>query len=58
MGLQIVLIISGESTALEDRLINYLLFYVPLKNISLIWRRHHCQSRAAKFRTMLGAQGL
>jgi hypothetical protein len=40
-----------------DWLIN-LLFYVPLKNISLIWRRHHCQWRAAKFRPMLGAQGL
>jgi hypothetical protein len=36
----------------------FLLFYVPLKNISLIWRRHHCRWRAAKFRPMLGAQGL
>jgi hypothetical protein len=25
---------------------------------SLIWRRHHCRWRAAKFRPMLGAQGL
>jgi hypothetical protein len=36
-------------------------FYVPLKNISLIWRPHHCRWRAAKFRpmlSMLGAQGL
>jgi hypothetical protein len=24
-------------------LIDYLRFYVPLKNISLIWRRHHCR---------------
>ena len=24
-------------------------FFVPLKNISLIWRRHHCQWRAADF---------
>jgi hypothetical protein len=39
-------------------LIDYLRFYVPLKNISLIWRRHHCRWRAAKFRPMLGAQGL
>jgi hypothetical protein len=39
-------------------LIHYLGFYVPLKNISLIWRRHHCQWRAAKFRPMLGAHGL
>jgi hypothetical protein len=39
-------------------LIDYLRFYVPLKNFSLIWRRHHCWWRAAKFRPMLGAQGL
>jgi hypothetical protein len=31
-------------------LIDYLWFYVPPKNISLIWRRHHCRWRAAKFR--------
>jgi hypothetical protein len=35
-----------------------LLFYVPLKNFSLIWRRHHCRWGAAKFRPMLSAQGL
>jgi hypothetical protein len=34
-------------------MVGYLLFYVPLKNISLIWRR----LRTAKFRLMLGAQG-
>jgi hypothetical protein len=39
-------------------LIDWLLFHVPLKNISLIWRRHHYRWRAAKFRPMLGAQGL
>jgi hypothetical protein len=39
-------------------LIDYLRFYVPLKNFSLICRRHHCRWRAAKFRPMLGAQGL
>jgi hypothetical protein len=39
------------------RLIDYLMFYVPIKNISLIWRNHHCRWRAAKFRPMLGAQG-
>jgi hypothetical protein len=33
-------------------------FYVPLKNISLIWRRHHYRWRTAKFRPILGAQGL
>jgi hypothetical protein len=37
-------------------LIDYLRFYVPLKNCSLIWRRHHYRWRAAKFRPMLGAQ--
>ena len=41
-----------------DWLIDYLRFYVPLKNFSLIWRRHQCRCRAAKFRTMLVAQGL
>jgi hypothetical protein len=41
-----------------DWLIDYLRFYAPLKNISLIWRRHHCRWRAAKIRPMLGAQGL
>jgi hypothetical protein len=25
------------------RLIDYLRFYVPLKNFSLIWRCHHCR---------------
>jgi hypothetical protein len=37
---------------------DYLMFYVPFKNISLIWRRHHCRWRAAKSRPMLGAHGL
>jgi hypothetical protein len=39
-------------------LTDYLLFYVPLKNFSLIRRRHHYRWRAAKFRPMLSAQGL
>jgi hypothetical protein len=39
-------------------LIDYLLFYVPLKNVSLIWIRHHCRWRTAKCRSILGAQGL
>ena len=39
-------------------LIDYLLFYALLKNISHIWKRHHYRWRAAKFRPMLGAQGL
>jgi hypothetical protein len=43
----------------QQGLIDYSLpFYVPLKNFSLIWRRHHYRWRAAKFRPMLGAQGL
>jgi hypothetical protein len=37
---------------------DYLRFYFPLKNFSLIWRRHHCRWRAAKVRPMLSAQGL
>jgi hypothetical protein len=45
-------------TRLLDWLIDYLRFYVSLKNISLIWRHHHCRWRAARFRPMLGAQGL
>jgi hypothetical protein len=39
-------------------LIDYLRFYVSLNNFSLILRCHHCRWRAAKFRPMLGAQGL
>jgi hypothetical protein len=46
-----------DEEIIEDWL-NYLLFYVPLKNISLVWRRHHYRWWAAKFRPMLGAQGL
>jgi hypothetical protein len=40
-----------------DWLIDWLRFYVPLKNFSLIWRRHHSRWRAVNFRPMLGAQG-
>jgi hypothetical protein len=36
----------------------YLLFYVPLKNFSLIWRRHDRRWSVAKFRPVLDAQGL
>jgi hypothetical protein len=39
-------------------LVVYSLFYVLLKNFSLICRRHHCRWRAAKFWPMLGTQGL
>jgi hypothetical protein len=41
-----------------DWLVDYLLFYVPLKNCSLIWRRHHYWWRAAKCRPLLGSQSL
>jgi hypothetical protein len=40
-----------------DWLIDWL-FHVQLKKFSLIWRRHRYRWRAAKFRPMLGAQGL
>jgi hypothetical protein len=45
-------------TALEVWLIDYLRFYVPLKNFSLIWKRHHCRRRASISRSMLRTQGL
>jgi hypothetical protein len=41
-----------------DWLIDYLRFYVLLKNFSIIWGRHHCWWRVAKFKPMLGTQGL
>ena len=43
---------------LKDRLIDKILFYVPLKNIASTWSRHHCQCRAAKFRSMLDTYAL
>jgi hypothetical protein len=42
----------------DDWLIEYVLFYLPLKNISLIWRRQLCRWRAAKFRPIVGAHNL
>jgi hypothetical protein len=36
----------------------YSLYYFPHKNVSFIWRHHHCRWRAAKFKPMLGAQSL
>jgi hypothetical protein len=48
----------GGGVTQQMELIDCLRFYVPLKNFSLIWRRHHYRSRAAKFKPMLGAQGL
>ena len=41
-----------------NMMIIYLFIYVPLKNILLMWRRHHYRWRTAKFRHMLGIQGL
>jgi hypothetical protein len=55
-----ILIHSCPSPCLTEwcKMIEYLQFYVLLKNISLIWRRHYYRWRAAKFRPMLGTQGL
>jgi hypothetical protein len=39
-------------------MIDYLRFYVPLKNFSLTWTCHYCRWRAVKVRPMLGAPGL
>jgi hypothetical protein len=44
-----------SSLKIDWLIIDYLLFYVPLKNFSL--RRHHCWWRDAKLRRMLGTQG-
>jgi hypothetical protein len=39
--------VSAKGSNLERCwLIDYLLFYVPLNNFPLIWRRHHCRWRA------------
>jgi hypothetical protein len=51
--------IKGSKVKVQIGLMSdYLEFCVPLKNFSLIWRRHQCRWRAAKFRSMLGAQGV
>jgi hypothetical protein len=50
-----VWLISPLLVALIDWLFGV---YVPLKNFSLLWRRHHYRWRAAKFRPMLSAQGI
>jgi hypothetical protein len=55
---KLLTVYAGRLWPLINWSIDYLLFYVLLKNISLIWRRHHCRWRAAKFRPMLGAHGL
>jgi hypothetical protein len=39
-------------------MIDYLLFYVPLKNFSCVLRRHHYRWMAAKCRPLLAPQGL
>jgi hypothetical protein len=41
-----------------QRINRYLQSYIPLENISLKWRRHHYQQRAAKFRSMFSTHGL
>jgi hypothetical protein len=57
-GVEIMRRANKRGKSIYIWLIDYLRFYVPLKNFSLIWGRHHCRWRAAKFRPMLGAQGL
>jgi hypothetical protein len=52
----LILIIRSCGEILFKLLIDYLLFYVPLKNVLLT--HHHYRWRAAKFRPMLGAQVL
>jgi hypothetical protein len=42
----------------ELKICSYLLYYVSVKNFSLVWRRHHCSWRAAEFTPMFSAQGL
>jgi hypothetical protein len=39
----IQLLLSTGTDNIFNIYTDYLLFYVPLKNISLIWRRHHCR---------------
>jgi hypothetical protein len=34
------------------------LIILPLKNFTLIWKRHHCRWKAAKFRPMFSHQSL
>jgi hypothetical protein len=53
-----LIVFSGLLNKEKNLLFDDLLFYVPLTNFSLIWRRHQCRWRAAKFRPMLGALGL
>jgi hypothetical protein len=43
---------------LKHWLIDYLLFYVLLKNFSIIWSRYHYQWRAAKFKPLFSTQSL
>jgi hypothetical protein len=51
--------LHDANTIICDQIpVKHLQFYVPTKNFSIIWRRHHCLWRAAKFRPMLGTQGL
>jgi hypothetical protein len=55
--LKLYFVWRGTLHGLVNWLIDWLRFYVPLKNFSLIWRRHHYRWRAANFGSMLGAQG-
>jgi hypothetical protein len=48
----------GDICFFNKTISSYWLFYVQLKNISLMWRCHHYRWRASKFRPMLCAHGL
>ena len=50
---------AGAYRESNFRLIDWLFIVLrPTENISLIWRRHQCRWRAAKFRPMFGTLGL
>jgi hypothetical protein len=50
--------VRTEGTVSENLSSLFVVCLFTLKNVSLIWRRPHCRWRAAKFRSILGAQGL
>jgi hypothetical protein len=50
-------VLFGRKLEMKD-LIDYLVFYVLIEHFALLWRHHYYLWRAAKFRPMLGAQGL
>jgi hypothetical protein len=55
---QMSCIMESEASWIPIELTVYLLFYFPLKNLSLIWRRHHYRWRTVKCMPMFGARSL